>query len=89
MTINLGLLALVVLAVAAISIWAMWRWGPGEATYVDVWCPVFKKKARIVVIQAETELVPACAGPRIFDVKRCSLFKDSEINCRKECLTRP
>lgn len=88
MTINLGLLALAVLAVAAISIWAMGRWVPGEATY-DVWCPVFKKKARIVAIQAQTELVPASPGPRIFDVKRCSLFKDSEINCRKECLSRP
>jgi hypothetical protein len=88
MTINFGLLGIVVLAVATIAMWAMWRWAPTEATY-DVWCPVYKKKARIVAIQTETKLVPASAGPRIFDVKSCSLFRGQEVNCRRECLKRP
>jgi hypothetical protein len=38
MTFNFGLLALAVLGLAAIALWAMWKWAPREIT-CDVWRP--------------------------------------------------
>ncbi|HTS13642.1 MAG TPA: hypothetical protein VMH00_16100 [Candidatus Limnocylindrales bacterium] len=89
MTLTILMAVFVVLAAWAIATWAIWKWGPGERTW-EVWCPVYKKEARIVAIQREAEFVPSYAGLQVFDVKRCSLFKDGgPVNCRKECLARP
>jgi hypothetical protein len=88
MTFELLLTAIVVLAACAMATWAIWKWSLGERTWY-VWCPVYKKEAKIVAIEREAEFVPSCAGPPVVDVKRCSLFKGIPVNCGKECLERP
>jgi len=85
MTFDLVLAVMVVLAACGIATWMIWKWGPGERNR-RVWCPVYKKHARIVALQREAEFIPSYAGLQIFDVKKCSLMKDGPLDCRKECL---
>jgi hypothetical protein len=89
MTLTFAIAILVVLAAWALASWAIWKWGPGERT-MTVWCPVYKKSAKIVALQKEAEFVPSYAGLQVFDVKCCSLFENgAPVNCARECLQRP
>jgi hypothetical protein len=88
MTLNIALAVVVVLVSWAAAAWAIWKWGPGEREWT-VWCPVFKKEAKVLAIQREAEFIPSYAGLQVFDIKRCSLFKGQPVNCQKECLQRP
>lgn len=87
MTFDLVLALIVVLTSCVIAAWMIWKWGPGERTR-KVWCPVYKKRAKIVALQREAEFVPSYAGLQMFDVKRCSLLCNAPVNCGKECLQR-
>jgi hypothetical protein len=88
MTLYFVLAVLAVLVSCAAATWVIWEWGLGQKTW-EVWCPVFKKEAKVLAIQMEVESVPPCAGLQVFEIKRCSLFKGQPVNCRKECLQRP
>lgn len=68
--------------------WAIWRWAPDERTW-NVWCPVHKKEATVVVVQRPAAVLPPCADVTVLDISSCSLFKGREVNCRKECLQQP
>jgi hypothetical protein len=78
---------LIVMAVWAIMAYAIWQWGPGLRRR-SVWCPVMKKRARILALQREALFCPSYAGMRVIDIKACSLFKRWQVNCHKECLQR-
>jgi hypothetical protein len=89
MTLYIGLAVAASLALWAMLAWAIWKWVPSENITWNVWCPVFKKEATVVVSQMGREFVPVWAGMQICDVKSCSLFGGQPVNCRKECLQRP
>jgi hypothetical protein len=89
MTLYMGLAVAASLALWAMLAWAIWKWAPSEDITWTVWCPVFKKEATVVVSQMHAEFVPSCAGMKICDIKRCTLFGGQPVNCRQECLQRP
>ena len=88
MTLSLAFAFLAVLVAWAVATWAIWKWVPGERSW-SVWCPVYKKEAKILAVQREAEFVPSYAGLEVFDIRKCTLFKDEPVNCRKECLQHP
>jgi hypothetical protein len=78
--------ALVFAIVAGLVFWAIagyaiWRWGPGLRKR-SVWCPVLKRRARVLADQREAEFGSLMA----VDVKSCSLIKGQALTCGKECL---
>jgi len=76
-----------VLALWAIVAYAIWQWGPG-LRHRSVWCPVLKKRARVLALQKEALFFPSYAGLSVIDIKECSLFKGGVLKCHKECLQR-
>lgn len=84
-TTALLLAVLVVLALWAIMAYAIWQWGPGLRRRT-VWCPVMKKRARVLALQREALFYPSYAGLSIIDIKECSLLKPGQMKCHKECL---
>lgn len=78
---------LIVFALWAIMGYAIWQWGPGLRRR-SVWCPVMKKRARVLALQREALFYPSHAGLSVIDIKECSLFKPGQMNCHKECLQR-
>jgi hypothetical protein len=86
-TTTLLLAVLIVLALWAIMAYAIWQWGPGLRRR-SVWCPVMKKRARVLALQREALFYPSYAGLSVIDIKECSLFKTGHMNCHKECLQR-
>jgi hypothetical protein len=87
MTSTLLFAVLVVLALWAIMAYAIWLWGPGLRRR-SVWCPVMKKRARVLALQREALFFPSYAGLSVIDIKECSLFKAGQLKCHKECLER-
>jgi len=65
----------------ALAGYAIWQWGPGLRKR-SVWCPLLKRRARVVADQREAEF--ACLTVR--DVMSCSLVKGPALTCSKECL---
>jgi hypothetical protein len=86
-TTPLLLVVLIVLALWAIMAYAIWQWGPGLRRRT-VWCPVMKKRARVLALQREALFYPSYAGLSVIDIKECSIFKRGQMNCHKECLQR-
>jgi hypothetical protein len=84
-TSTLLLAVLIVLALWSITAYAIWQWGPGLRRR-SVWCPVMKKRARVLALQMEALFYPSYAGISVIDIKECSLFKGGQMNCHKECL---
>ena len=76
-----------VLALWAIMAYAIWQWGPVLRSRT-VWCPVMKKRARILALQKEALFFPFYAGLGVIDIKECSLSKGRAPKCHKECLQR-
>jgi len=74
-----------VLAMWAIVGYAIWHWGPGLRRR-SVWCPVEKKRAKVLAVQKEALFVPSYAGLSVIDIKECSLFKGGPLKCHKECI---
>jgi hypothetical protein len=86
-TSTLFLAVMIVLALWAIMTYAIWQWGPGLRRRT-VWCPVRKKRARVLALQREALFYPSYAGLSVIDIKECSLLKRGQMNCHKECLQR-
>jgi hypothetical protein len=72
-------------AVWAIGAYFIWKYGPGLRTR-SVWCPVFKKRARILAVQREARFWDSYAGLSIANVKRCSLLDMGAGSCHRECI---
>jgi len=85
MTSSVFLAILFVLAVWAVVGYAIWQFGPGLRKR-SVWCPVFKKRAKVLAEQKEALFYPSYAGLSVVDIKQCSLFKGGAVACHKECL---
>jgi hypothetical protein len=84
-TLLLGVL--IILALWAVMAFAVWQWGPSLRTRT-VWCPVMKKRARILALQKEALFFPFYAGLNVIDIKECSLANGVPLKCHKECLQR-
>jgi hypothetical protein len=87
MSSTLLLAVLVVLGLWAIMAYAIWQWGPGLRRR-SVWCPVMKKRARVLALQKEALFFPSYAGLSVIDIKECSLFGHGPVKCHKECMQR-
>jgi len=73
-------------AVWAIGAYFIWLFGPGLRTR-SIWCPVFKKRARILAEQREARFWDSYAGLAIVNVKKCSLLDTGLVaSCRRECI---
>jgi hypothetical protein len=81
------LTAAIVVALWAIAAYAIWQWGPGLRKR-SVWCPVLKKRAKVLAEQKEALFYPSYSGLSVVDIKQCSLFKGRALECHKECLER-
>jgi hypothetical protein len=79
------LATVIVLALWAIVGYAIWQWGPGLRKR-SVWCPILKKRAKVLAEQREALFVPSYAGLTMVDIKQCSLFEGGPPDCQKECL---
>jgi len=87
MTSSVLLALIVVLAVWALAAYLVWQWGPGVRER-SVWCPVYKKRATVLVQLREALFVNSYAGLGAVDIKQCSLFKFTPLKCHKQCLQR-
>jgi hypothetical protein len=85
MTSTIFLGVVIVLALWAIVGYAIWQWGPGLRKR-SVWCPVQKKRAKVLAEQREALFPASYAGLSVVDIKQCSLFKGGPLKCQKECL---
>jgi hypothetical protein len=87
MTFTIPVAVVAVLALWAIAAYAIWQWGPGLRNR-SVWCPVLKKRAKVLAVQKEALFVNSYAGLSVVDIKQCSLFKTGPLLCHKDCLQR-
>jgi len=85
MTNQIAIAIVIVLVSWVVATYAIWHWGPGLRRRT-VWCPVMKRRAKVLAEQKEALFVPSYAGLRVVDIKECSLFKGGPLQCRKQCL---
>jgi hypothetical protein len=81
------LAVLFVLVLWAIVAYAIWHWGPG-LRWRSVWCPVQKKRVKVLAEQREALFFPSYAGLTVIDIRECSVFRGGPLKCQKECLQR-
>ncbi len=67
--------------------YGIWQWGPGFRSR-SVWCPVLKKRAKVLADQREALFVSSYAGLEVADIKHCSLLNEPTVSCRKECMQK-
>jgi len=85
MSLTLLLALVIVLTLWVIAGYGMWLWGPGLRRR-SVWCPEFKKRAKVLVDQQEALFPASYAGFTVVDIKECSLLKGVPVTCHKECM---
>ena len=81
MTTGLLLATVIAVAIVAVGLYLIHRWGPG-LTRRSVHCPEKKVQADIAVEQKEGSF-GALLKP---DVVSCSLFPEGSVECDKKCV---
>jgi len=84
MTLSVLVPVIIVLAIWAVAVYAVWHWGPGLRTRA-VWCPVFRTEAKVLADQKEAAFRNSYAGLQVVDIRRCSLFGADPLKCHKDC----